>query len=265
MKVANVALGNSNVRPDWCRLRDWLKRRRPDIVALQKIGPGDLFPEKELRNAGYRGCFLHHDKIHLGVAVLARREFLNRRDLSLSRVLYPDLPDPDICEPRFPNELRFLTVSIGDLWVSSVYAPYGPASLRKREAIERRVAWLNRLRANVRIADRDPWLLCGDFNVKPEGGPPWKGYYSKHEKDALEELMKLGVRDLYRKAHPYPEEKPGHTRCYSSKYPCGTSRLHLILASESLARRLRAARMDPDSSLWPRRGAPPVVVELDNV
>ena len=262
MKVANVALGNSDARH---RLRDWLTRRCPDIVTLQKIGPGGLFPENEVRNAGYRGCFLHHGENHLGVAVLVRRDFLNRRDLSLSRVLYPELPDPDICQPRFPNESRFLTVRIGDLWVSSVYAPYGPASLRKRKAIERRVAWLNRLRNNIRIAGRDRWILCGDFNVKPDGRPPWKGYYSQDEKDALEELKRLGLCDLYRKAHPHPEEKPGHTRGHSKKYPHGTSRLHLILASNSLARRLRSARTDPDRSLWPRRDAPPVIVDLDDI
>lgn len=261
LKIANVALGNSDARR---RLHDWLTRRCPDIVTLQKIGRGDLFPESELRDAGYQGCFLHHDENRLGVAVLARREFLDHRNLSLSRVLYPELPDADICEPRFPNESRFLTASIGDLWVSSVYAPYGPASLPKREAIERRVAWLNRLRVNFRIAGRDRWLLCGDFNVKPDGGPPWKGYYSQDERDALDELMKLGLCDLYREAHPHPERRPGHTRGFGARYPYGTSRLHLVLASESLARRLRSARMDPDSSLWPRSDAPPVVVELDD-
>ena len=263
MKIANVALGDSNIRPDWCRLRDWLKRRCPDIVTLQKIGPGEPSPEEELRKVGYEGWFLHHDENHLGVAILAHRDFLNRHDLSPSKVLYPELPDVDINEPRFPNESRFLTVSIGHLWISSVYAPYGPSSLRKWEAIERRVAWLNRLRDNVRIASHDRWMLCGDFNVKADGRPPWKGYYSQDEKNALQDQIKLGFCDLYRKAHPDLEKKPGHTRGYSKRYPCGTSRLHLILGSKSLTQHLRSTRVDVQSMPWPRKDAPPVVVDLD--
>ena len=209
MRVANVVLGDSNYKPDWRRLRDWLKRQSPDIVTLQKIGLGEPCSEEELRKIGYESWFLPHSKNYLGVAVLAHHKFLNRRSLSPSEVAYPELPDANINEPQFPNESRFLTVCIGSLWISSVYAPWGPKRLGKQGAIERRVAWLNRLRDNVRVAGHNRWMLCGDFNVKPDGKQPWTGFYSQDDKDALGEIKNLGFCDLYRKAHPNPLEKPG--------------------------------------------------------
>ena len=66
MRVANVALGNSTIKPDWCRLRDWLERRGPQFVALQKIGPGEPSLEEELCKIGYMGWFLHHKRNYLG-------------------------------------------------------------------------------------------------------------------------------------------------------------------------------------------------------
>ena len=206
MNIANVALGNVGVVPDWQRLRCWLERQRPDVVTLQKIGPRKPAVERDLRKIGYEGWFCHHRKNELGVAILADRRFLNRHDRS-PKVLDRELPGDDPYERRFPNQARFLTVSIGNLWISSVYAPYGPEKvLRKWGAIRRRVAWLNRLRDHVRSKDHDRWLLCGDFNVKADG-PPWNGnLYSQCEKDALEEL---GFCDLYRKAHPCVTESRG--------------------------------------------------------
>ena len=74
-----------------------------------------------------------------------------------------------------------MTVNIGGLWVSSVYAPYSEG-LPPKAAIKRRVAWLDRLRdhvLDVGYHDRDS-VLCGDFNVKVRAdGPPKGDYYSE--------------------------------------------------------------------------------------
>ena len=250
MKIANVVLGDVCVKPDWTRLRDWLKGHRPDrrpgIVTLQKIGPSEPRHEEEIRKVGYEGWYLNHKENYLGVAILADRDFPSRHDPSPPSVLDRKLPDDD------RNESRFLTVSIGDLLVSSIYAPYcklnGPT-----------VDWLNYLRTHVcneGFAQRKS-LLCGDFNV-PKIDDKSKGRL----KQALGELKELGFCDLYRQAHPCPEEMPGYTRHCGRKYP---SRLHLILASRSLAQRLGSAYMEPEPGLWPRKDAPPLVVCLDDI
>ena len=247
MKVANVAAGNG--KPDWSRLRDWLKRQRPDIVALQKIWRKEDFPTTEFCDIGYTS------------KLLGKR---NRSDLGVAILSCNSLPSPEMVPvPDQDVESRFLTVKIGELWVSSVYAPFSPVSPMN----EHRVAWLNRLRNHVSTGDylHHESLLCGDFNVMADG-PPWKSGYSEFEWRALDELLRLGFCDLYRKAHPGVTENPGWTRGYSEE-DCtkGSNRLHLILASKSLASRLQSACVAVESKPWPRRDAPPLVVDLGDI
>ena len=244
-----IPLGDFNVKPDWSRLCDWLKRCRPDIVTLQKIGSTEPFPTEALRNIDYESWFLHHCRYYRGVAILAHRDFLRRRDAPSPKVRDCELPGDD------RSESRFLTVSIGDLSVSSVYAPL------PRPTITPTVDWLNLLRDHVekRAYSCQDSILCGDFNVTFVDTS--KGKLNR----ALEELKNLGFVDLYRKAYRSPKEKPGRTRGYSEKCPNGTSRLHLILASKSMKERLQSACVDVKSRHWPREDAPPLVVDLDDI
>ena len=85
------------------------RRRLPEIVTLQKIGPGEPSLEEDLRKIGYEGCFLHHDRYDRGVGILADRDFLGRHDPPALKVRGCELPETE------KNESRFLTVSIGDL------------------------------------------------------------------------------------------------------------------------------------------------------
>ena len=251
MKIANVALNGMNKYEarlcDWLRDRCLDRHRRPDIVTLQKIGSSGPFPKKKLRNIGYESWFLDHKRHYRGVAILAHYDFLSRHNRPPPEELVRELPDDD------RNESRFLTVSIGNLWVSSVYAPPSDGS-----SVAPTVDWLKRLRGHVddRGYARQNSVLCGDFNVTAIDKR--KGKLQR----TLEELKDLGFCDLYRKAHPDPEEKPGYTRHCGKRYP---SRLHLILASTSVREGLRSACTDPEVRSWPRKDAPPLVVDLDNI
>ena len=256
MNIANVALdGSKDYGPKLCA---WLRSRRPDIVTLQKIG--SHFPTiEELRDIDYESKCIDSPDPYLGVAVLTHRKLWKK-----PQVCVRDLPSAED-DSRFLTA-RFLTVTIGDLWVTSVYAPYGPKRWGKR-AIARRVAWLNRLRKHVRhkgYAQRKS-LLCGDFNVKVKSdGPPKGNLYSEEEQAALEELLRCGFVDVYRDVHRDPRKK-GCTRGYSKTYPEGESRLHLILASKRMMRHQRSARVDDDSGpCWPRDDAPPLLVKFDD-
>ena len=252
MKIANVVLdGSKNYGPKLCA---WLQNRRPDIVTLQKIGSN--FPTIE----DYECKCIDSPDPYLGVAVLGHRELGKKLEVGVC-----DLPDAEEGS-RFLTA-RFLTVNIGDLWVSSVYAPYGPKSWGRR-AITQRVKWLNHLRNHVcdkGYVGRDS-VLCGDFNVKTKSdGPPKGELYSENEQDALEELLGCGFVDVYRTMYPDHTIRPGCTRGYSETRREGESRLHLILASNSLMQRMQSVCVDVDSRPWPRKDAPPLVAEFDNV
>ena len=262
MKIANVVLGRVGCKPNWSRLCDWLRRSRPEIVTLQKIGSQKNFPKAQLRKIGYESiCLRWRSASDPGVAILSN-----------SKRLRPEEPVRQLRGDEQP-ESRFLTVNIGDLSVSSVYAPFNPEGRKSDEAhkaIELRVAWLNRLRNHVEYCGyhRRHSVLCGDFNVKfkADGRREDEIWYSQDEEDALRELLELGYCDLYRAKHRNSAKNNlGRTRGYSEKHPNGTSRLHLILASMSLRECLRSACVDIISKPWPRKDAPPLIVDLDDI
>ncbi|MDE0387630.1 MAG: hypothetical protein OXI75_02920 [Rhodospirillales bacterium] len=248
MKIANVVLGDFCVKPDWSRLGDWLKKRSPDIVTLQKIGPGEPAHEEELGKVGYDGWYLYHKEKYRGVAILVYRNFLDCHGLSPPEELDRELP----CDDR--KESRFLTVRIGNLIVSSIYAPF------PHSGIGPTVDWLNLLREHVdkRAYACQESVLCGDFNV-----PSVDTSHGRLNR-VLGELKNLGYCDLYRAKYGNSMENRGHTRGYSRKCPDGTSRLHLILASKSMMPRLQSACVEVNSKPWPRKDAPPLVVDLED-
>ena len=141
-KIANLSVNGTKHWPAICA---WLRATRPDIVTLQKTGRAEHVPERDLRGLGYDLANLPwRSRSDAGVAVLTR-EGLGRQEACVREL--PGAESP---------ESRFLTVRVRDLWVSSVYAPYGPppgdeqsSNPPHERAIDRRVAWLNRLRDHV--------------------------------------------------------------------------------------------------------------------
>lgn len=252
--IANLSI--NGMKSHWPKVREWLHNNRPDIVTMQKVGPSENFPTRALREIGYESRCLgkksgsdHGDR---GVAILCRCT-LPKPQTSVCRLSGSD-----------QSESRFLTVNIGRLWVSSIYAPY-KEGLPPKQAIARRVEWLKRLRTHVEDNgyDRRDSVLCGDFNVKVKSdGPPTGDCYSEQDQDALEELLSDTYCDLYRVVYPNSIEYPGFTFGFNWK-PEGTSRLHLILASKSLAKHLRDAWVDVNAR--PRNESAPLVVELEDI
>ena len=226
------------------RFRSWLEKQRPDIVALQKIGNKTEFPASEFRTICYRSSVLHKLSWWDGVAVLTRNA----------------LGEPKECfrELRGAERdgSRLLTVEIGGVWFSSVYAPYGPIT----DKPTRRIEWLERLHEHLRAegyATRDS-LLCGDFNVKSDLELTCKGDYTRHEQRVLKEIYQLGFCDLYRRLYPDPDAMPGST--FGFHRDGKRSRLHLAIASNGLAKRLVSASVDTEADI--RRETRPLVVEF---
>ena len=256
MRIATSSV--RSIRKRLPRVLDWLAARKPDLVALQKISVSEAaFPTRALEEAGYHStAFGPTCRTDYGVAVLSRRE------LAKPVVRFRGLPCPEA------NGARLLTVDIGQIRFSSIYAPYGnpaqygaPRKDANDKAINTRMAWLECLRTHVGEEGypQRPSLLCGDFNVLPDGRRPRPGSaYSQREQRELARLCELGFADLYRQAHP--DGKAGFN--FGFKFlKEGTSRLHLVLGSKSLADCLRDAWVDLDY----RTEAAPVIVDLDGL
>ena len=240
----------------------WLRRRKPDLVALQKtFAAADRIPTEALQQAGYESAFHIREgefRNGWGVAVLNRKT----------------LPRPSVLQEGLPGQqdrgARLLTVGVGNLEFSSVYAPYGnPGKHGIAEAVERKIAWMRLLRKHVasRSVRLRKCILAGDFNVVTDG-PSRKGTlnYTEAERDELAALLDLGFIDLY--CHRYPDGRNGNNYDFNIRNPV-SSRLHRILGTECIARQVCDAWVD----LEYRRGieelqgcawaqAAPVIVDL---
>ena len=256
MRVATWCIDGVRGRLDV--LCHWLERRRPDVVALQKIGaPEAKFPTEELARVGYRSEPLRRQSLY-GVALLSRSV------LPPLEILDWGLPGGD------GQDDGLLTARVGDLVVSSVYAPFGnPKKRGFAGALAHKVAWLDRLIGHLRErrTASNRTVLCGDFNVLPDA-PPKSGILNRTsvEKGRLQALLGTGFVDLYRSVNPSLD--PGFNYDFNPRLP-PTARLQLILGSEVVAESVECACVDLEyrapldelpGRTWP--SSAPLIVDL---
>lgn len=241
------------------RLLPWLDQRAPDVVCLQETKlTDDAFAEllgEALAQRGYEFAACGEAAWN-GVAILSRA--------GLEHVV-PGLPD---C-PGFPHqEARAIAATCRGIRVVSVYVPNGrtPDSDHYRYKLQ----WLAALRASVAAGPSDA-IVCGDMNIAPADEDVFdprayvgQTHVTGPERAALAELQKLGLHDVVRERWP-------ERRVFTYwDYRAGMfhqdlgMRIDLMLASEPVAARVRAAWVDRHA----RKGSgpsdhAPVIVDLD--
>ena len=241
------------------RLLPWLDKRRPDVVCLQETKLQDealieLLGE-EFENRGYEAA-LHGEATWNGVAILSR--------VGLDEVVRgipgaPGYPDP---------EARAVAATCAGIRVVSVYVPNGRSP--DSDHYRYKLAWLASLREMLAGAS-EPTVVCGDMNIAPTDDDVFNpDAYAGHthvtpaERAALGDLLKLGLHDVVRDR--WPKE-----RVFSYwDYRAGMfhqdlgMRIDLILASDPVASRVKAAWVDREA----RKGSgpsdhAPVIMDLD--
>jgi len=255
-----IATWNVNsVKQRLPRLLPWLDERLPDVVCLQETKlPDDGFHELLDEALGERGyeVAVHGEPSWNGVAILSRAGL---QDVAAG------IPDG----PGFPHqEARALSATCDGIRVVSVYVPNGrvPGS----EHYHYKLAWLAALRDMV-AAGAEATVVCGDMNIAPSDDDVFNpAAYEGHthvtepERAALGELLQLGLHDVVRER--WPQE-----RVFSYwDYRAGMfhqdlgMRIDLILASDPVAGRVKAAWVDRQA----RKGSgpsdhAPVIIDLD--
>jgi exodeoxyribonuclease-3 len=241
------------------RLLPWLDQRQPDVVCLQETKLADdkftALLGGELSERGYEVA-AHGEPTWNGVAIFSR---VGLDDVEAGIPGAPGFPDP---------EARALAATCGGIRVVSVYVPNGrePGS----EHYEYKLAWLAALREMV-AAGPQATVVCGDMNIAPTDADVFdpdayigQTHVTPPERAALAELQAVGLRDVVRDR--WPTE-----RVFSYwDYRAGMfhqdlgMRIDLVLASDTVAERVRAAWVDRHA----RKGSgpsdhAPVIVDLD--
>ena len=152
MKVATFNINNINRRLP--NLLAWLKRAKPDIVALQELKSTDNdFPQAAIAKAGY-GAVWRGQKTWNGVALLARNA-----DPVLIRNALPGNSKDD--------EARYIEAAINGVIVTSIYLPNG--NPQPGPKFDYKLEWFRKLRTHAAtfIKQEVPVVLAGDYNVAP--------------------------------------------------------------------------------------------------
>jgi exodeoxyribonuclease-3 len=241
------------------RLLPWLDERRPDVVCLQETKlTDDAVAEllgSELADRGY-AIAAHGEAAWNGVAIL-------------SRVGLEDVVPGLAGAPGFPHpEARAVSATCGGIRVVSVYVPNGRSPGSDHYAYK--LAWLASLRDAV-AAGPEATVVCGDMNIAPTDEDVFdpdayvgQTHVTPPERAALAQLQELGLRDVVRER--WPTERVFTYWDYRAGmfHQDLGMRIDLILASGTVAERVRAAWVDRQA----RKGTgpsdhAPVIVDLD--
>jgi exodeoxyribonuclease-3 len=241
------------------RLLPWLDERQPDILCLQETkladeALGELLGD-ELESRGYE-IAAHGEAAWNGVAIV-------------SRVGLDDVTTGLAGAPGFPHqEARAVAATCDGIRVHSVYVPNG--RVPDSDHYEYKLRWLAALRQVV-AEGPDAAVVCGDMNIAPADADLFDAdayigqtHVTPREREALGELMALGLHDVVRERWP-------DARVFSYwDYRAGMfhqdlgMRIDLILAGGPVAARVKAAWVDRHA----RKGKgpsdhAPVIVDLD--
>jgi exodeoxyribonuclease III len=258
-----VATWNVNsVKQRMPRLLPWLDQRKPDVVCLQETKLADdaftALVGDDFASRGYEVA-MHGEARWNGVAILSR---VGLADVVTGIAGAPGFPDP---------EARAVAATCGGIRVWSLYVPNGrePDSDHYRY----KLAWLAALRNTVseQLAAGADALVCGDMNIAPADADVFdpaayvgQTHVTAPERAALADLEAAGLHDVVRDRWP-------DKRIFSYwDYRAGMfhqdlgMRIDLVLASDPVADRVRAAWVDREA----RKGTgpsdhAPVIVDLD--
>jgi exodeoxyribonuclease III len=259
-----VATWNVNsVKQRMPRLLPWLDQRKPDVVCLQETKLADdafsALAGDDFAGRGYEVAMYGEARWN-GVAILSR---VGLADVVTGIAGAPGFPDP---------EARAVAATCGGIRVWSLYVPNGrePDSDHYRY----KLAWLAALRNTVseQLAAGTDALVCGDMNIAPADADVFdpaayvgQTHVTAPERAALADLEAVGLHDVVRDRWP-------DKRIFSYwDYRAGMfhqdlgMRIDLVLASDPVANRVRAAWVDREA----RKGTgpsdhAPVIVDLDD-
>ena len=254
MKIATWNVNSLRVRLG--HVVDWLREEEADVLALQETKTRDEdFPVEAFAELGYQVSFSGQPTYN-GVALIAREDI----DDVVTDI--HALDDP---------QRRVLGATIGGVRIYDLYVPNGQSV--DSEKYQYKLGWLRALTEQVsaELDSHSHCILLGDFNIAPadedvHDPAAWKGKVlcSEPEREALGALLALGFSDVFRS---FDQEENSYSwwdyRAAAFRRKMGL-RIDLILASQALAERCTASRIDVEPR---RRERPsdhtPVIAEFD--
>ena len=253
MKIATWNVNSLKVRLP--HVLEWLASASPDVLVLQEIKQiTDAFAADAFSEIGYQSV-ASGQKTYNGVAVISREP---STDIVTD---FPGFEDP---------QRRILAATIDGVRVVNLYVPNGNSV--GSDKYEYKLGWLRALKGFLESEMRthENLVVLGDFNIAPDDrdvhDPEKWGediLCSPPERRALEELIDLGLSDVFRQF-----EQAEKTFSWWDYRAAGFRRnaglrIDLILASKALADVCEASYIDREPRAWERPSDhTPVIAEF---
>ena len=205
MKIATWNVNSIRTRVD--HAVDWLQQNPVDVLCLQETKVVDTdFPRSPFEQMGYH-IYLSGQKSYNGVALLSRSPLDDVSTGFTPVVGAEEMPEL----PLLDEQKRVITGVVDGIRIVNLYVPNG--SSIGSEKYEYKLCWLKVLREYLRSLQLTPLCVCGDFNIALEdrdihdpSGRENKIMASDPERQALREILALGLADAFRKFNTEGEQ-----------------------------------------------------------
>ena len=254
MKIATWNVNSLKIRLP--HVLEWLATNRPDVLVLQEIKQvTEVFPGDAIAAAGYQSI-ANGQKTYNGVAVISRNEAAD-----------PVLEFPNFIDPQ----RRVLAATIDGVRVVDLYIPNGSEVGSEKYAYK--LDWLTTLRDFIadEMTRHEKLVVLGDFNIAPADedvhDPVGWGdaiLCSPAERQALRDLLDLGLTDVFRKfEHPPKTFSWWDYRAAGFRRNAGL-RIDLILTTDAMTSACTASYVDKEPRGWDRPSDhAPVIAEFE--
>ncbi len=243
MKIATYNVNSIRTRKDL--LIEWLKREPVDILCLQELKTEeDKFPYEDLEALDYKSE-VFSQKAYNGVAICSKLPMTEVRK--------------GFGDSKWDEQKRIISAVIDGIRIINVYIPHG--DMRGEEKYYYKLDFYKRLLEYLKVfSPFDKIILLGDMNVARTDLDVFDPVFLKdtigtmrEEREALEEILKLGFIDSFR--HLYPERQQFTWWDYMGGgiWKNEGMRIDYILISEQLKEVLKEVKVDT----WPRKRREP--------
>ncbi len=253
MRIASWNVNSLRVRLE--HLERFVAEADPDVLCLQETKCADArFPAEAVEALGFPHQATWGEKTYNGVAILAKEPLEE-----VQRGFASGPPDP---------QPRLLGATVGGVRILDCYVPNGsPLGSSK---FTYKLAWLSRLKREVRALEGQPLLVCGDMNVALEDRDVWdpfeadgKVLFTHAERDALRRVLAAGLVDPWRATHPEATEFTWWDYRGAGFQRNHGLRIDYAFVSPDLAERVTEARHWPETRRWKQPSDHcPVTVDL---
>ncbi len=249
------------------------KAKKPiDALCLQEIKlTDDKYPHKEIEEAGYLSLAAGQ-KTYNGVAIIVRRAAL----APIATDLETTFLKPVRNIPEYTDEQqRILAATVcfkgmQQIRLVSAYFPNGQSP--DSDKFIYKLSWLAALQIwlDAELKQYPRLALLGDFNIAPQDADvhdpkAWVGQnlVSPQERDAFQDLLKLGFQDSFRMFEQAPKAYSWWDyRMMGFRRNAGM-RIDHILLSEALKEKCSASIIDKEPRSWEQPSDhAPVIAEI---